>query len=88
MQIFSGRNTRLGSNSLLFASFVDKLFTREKVKQISEEILGIESILLSQVAKEAPELFRQIVAQQQRDTERATLDKDERESRTPFAVIE
>ena len=37
MQIFSGRNTRIGTNTHhLFSSFIDKLYTREKVSEIAD----------------------------------------------------
>ena len=62
MQIFSGRQTRLGANnSLLFANFVDKLYTREKVNEIADELKELENMFLSQIAKETPDLYRQII---------------------------
>ena len=48
MQIFSGRQTRHGANnSLLFTNFVDKLYTREKVSEIADELRDLENMLLS-----------------------------------------
>ena len=61
MQIFSGRNTRIGTNTQLFTSFIDKLYTREKVSEIADELKSLESIFLAQVASETPDLYRQII---------------------------
>lgn len=61
MQIFSGRNTRELANSHLFSNFIERLYTREKVTEIADELRSLESIFLAQVAKETPDLYRQIM---------------------------
>jgi len=53
MQIYSGRT----SNEARFEVFVDRLCTRDKVGKVSEELQSIEKMLMSQVAKELPELY-------------------------------
>ena len=62
MQIFSGRTGRnpnsQDAKALIFNNFVDKLYVREKVSEIADELRSLESIFLPQVTKETPELYR------------------------------
>ena len=54
--------------SLMFQTFVDRLYTREKVGQISAEIKALEHLIFSRMASELPDLYRELLKEHGHDS--------------------
>lgn len=62
-QPISGRENAKSSinvHHLMFQSFAERLYTREKANQIQTELKELEELLFCRMARELPEVYRQV----------------------------
>ena len=79
--ILSGRNPSSGSGPALFHNFIDRLFTREKVALIADELRWVENMLMANIARDLPDLHQQVISEREEESK-------ETDSKSHFAVLE